>query len=340
MRNIFLLIFILFFTGCTSTKQYINKPITELLEIDKSRIIINRTNSFGGSADTLLVYDHNILIGELNIGGTLKWDRPPGKVSLSIKSKLWGSQDRVVEYNCLANKQYDFTLDYQSGLTINTDNPYETLGVASPVNVSQTGTGFLISNDGYIITNAHVVDGMKNILVNYNHENSSAELIAIDKINDLAIIKLNRNTNFIPINFDLPKKGDNIVALGYPLISITGNEIKATFGNINSLTGVQNDLRLFQIDAPIQPGNSGGPLLNDKGEIIGIVTSSVNQKAIFEQTGTLHQNINYAIKIAYAKPLLEQYKINYKTSNESKILPNSKIIEKVESSVVLINASK
>lgn len=167
-----------------------------------------------------------------------------------------------------------------------------------------SGTGFAL-NEGYIATNYHVVDGAKSIKVlgvkgSFNIEYRGM-VIATDKYNDLAIIKIDdgRFTGFgtIPyrVKTNTSEVGEDIFVLGYPLTSTMGDEIKLTTGVVSSKTGFQGDVSLYQISAPIQPGNSGGPLFDGKGNLIGIVNAK-HQGA---------ENVGYAIKASYLRNLME-----------------------------------
>ena len=166
-----------------------------------------------------------------------------------------------------------------------------------------TGTGFALKNN-YIVTNNHVVDGAKTISIqgingDFNHK-YSAEVVKKDKVNDLAIIKVNGTTipsASIPyaVKVGTAEVGEEVFVLGYPLTSTMGEEIKLTTGVISSKTGFQGDVSIYQISAPVQPGNSGGPLFDSKGNVIGIV-SAKHQGA---------ENVGYAIKTSYLKNLME-----------------------------------
>jgi len=93
--------------------------------------------------------------------------------------------------------------------------------------------------------------------------------------------------------------------MGYPNVEFQGANPKFTKGSVNSLTGFMDDLRLYQISVPIQPGNSGGPLLDNAGNVCGIVVAMLDAKTTFQISGSLPQNVNYAIKCSYAKALLD-----------------------------------
>ena len=167
-----------------------------------------------------------------------------------------------------------------------------------------SGSGFALK-DGYIVTNYHVIDGAKSIqiqgvkgdfTIKYN-----AEVIATDKFNDLALLKVSDSKfagfGTIPYNVktSVSDVGEDIFVLGYPLTSTMGDEIKLTTGVISSKTGFQGDVSLYQISAPIQPGNSGGPLFDNKGNLVGIVNA--------KHTGA--ENVGYAIKTSYLRNLIE-----------------------------------
>lgn len=181
---------------------------------------------------------------------------------------------------------------------------YSTIEKSVSESTNWSGTGFALK-DGYIVTNNHVVDGAKSIKVqgirgSFNIE-YSADIVATDKNNDLAIIKINdsRFNGFgaIPyrVKTSVSEVGEDIFVLGYPLTSTMGDEIKLTTGVISSRTGFQGDVSLYQISAPIQPGNSGGPLFDGNGNIIGIVNAKHTEA----------ENVGYAIKTSYLNNLVE-----------------------------------
>ena len=196
-------------------------------------------------------------------------------------------------------------------------------------NQEWSGSGFALK-DGYIVTNYHVIEGAKSIqiqgikgdfTIKYN-----AEVIATDKFNDLALLKVSDSKfagfGTIPYNVktSVSDVGEDIFVLGYPLTSTMGDEIKLTTGVISSKTGFQGDVSLYQISAPIQPGNSGGPLFDNKGNLVGIVNA--------KHTGA--ENVGYAIKTSYLRNLIE-------SSISTNILPtnpqtaNLPLTEKVKS---------
>lgn len=172
------------------------------------------------------------------------------------------------------------------------------------------GTGFFISRKGYIATNFHVVNKAKFIEVEFISSDKkykfNAEVIASDTQNDLSVIKI-KDDNFEGIS-DLPYElklqssdiGSNVFTLGYPMaLSLMGTDIKFTDGKISSKTGYKGDITTYQISTPIQPGNSGGPLFDEMGYLIGITSSTINR------TLNMTENVNYAIKSNYLVNLID-----------------------------------
>ena len=181
-----------------------------------------------------------------------------------------------------------------------------------------SGTGFALK-DGYIVTNYHVIDGAKSITVNGINGNFNtlyhAVVVGADKVNDLALLKISDSsfTNFGSIPYSISattsEVGEDIYVLGYPLTATMGDEIKLTTGVISSKSGFQGDVALYQVSAPIQPGNSGGPLFDKKGNVIGVVSA--------KHTGA--ENVGYAIKTIYLRNLVE-------SCANSSIIPNANTV--------------
>lgn len=181
-----------------------------------------------------------------------------------------------------------------------------------------SGSGFALNN-GYICTNYHVIEGAKSIEIHGVQgdftTSYSAKVVATDKFNDLAILKVDDSSfkgfGTIPykIKTSMSDVGEEIFVLGYPMTTTMGDEIKLTTGVISSRTGFQGDVSLYQISAPIQPGNSGGPLFDSQGNLIGIVNA--------KHKGA--ENVGYAIKASYLRNLME-------TSLTEDILPHNNTV--------------
>jgi S1-C subfamily serine protease len=206
-----------------------------------------------------------------------------------------------------------------------------------------TGTGFFVTNTGIMVTNHHVIEDAKHVYVldTANGMKFTAEVLVTDPINDVAVIKVEAQSKGIPLaNYFTSPKGSEVLTLGYPLIALQGQEQKATFGRINSLSGIKDDIRMVQIDVPIQPGNSGGPLLNSKGEVVGVVTATLDQIVTLRASGSLPQNVNFAVKIDYILPALRKALGGAipSISDSASEMKMSQIVSLRESSVMLVVA--
>ncbi len=183
------------------------------------------------------------------------------------------------------------------------DNPSLTTG--------RTGTGFSVGH-GYVLTNLHVVAGMARVTVDLADGTHFARLVQFDEGNDIAILKIEGDGGDgqpEPPRLRLGdatkmRPGDRVWTLGYPLAPVLGERPVLTEGSISSLSGLKGDPRLFQISVPIQPGNSGGPLFNDRGDVVGMTVASLNAAQMLKQTGAVPQNVNFAVKIHFAKMML------------------------------------
>ncbi|MDX2001275.1 MAG: serine protease [Chitinophagales bacterium] len=169
----------------------------------------------------------------------------------------------------------------------------------------KSGTCFLISDKGYFITNYHVVENAKEITIKGIDGDFTtkygATVIAEDQSNDLALLKIsNKNVQFSLPPFAIRTtgiaQGEKIYAYGYPLTTAMGNEIKLTDGIISAKSGVQGDASKFQISAAVQPGNSGGPLIDEQGNVIGVVYAK----------STVADAASYAVKASYLETFLKE----------------------------------
>lgn len=166
------------------------------------------------------------------------------------------------------------------------------------------GSGLIIDEKGYVVTNFHVVEDADEIVVQINDNDYSAKKVFEDSSNDLALLKIT-DSKFksmgelqYTVSSSLSEIGMDVFTLGYPMaLSSMGQKIKFTEGSISSITGYQDDPRTYQTSVPVQPGNSGGPLFDTDGNLIGIM----NAKIIHESV----DNVSYAIKISYLKNLVE-----------------------------------
>ena len=212
-------------------------------------------------------------------------------------------------------------------------------------NWSGNGSGIIISETGYIVTNYHVIENSREIEVEFMMENEKkkfkCEIVLKDKVNDLAVIKI-VDINFngvpeLPYNFKTRSSdvGTKVYAFGYPMaLNLMGKEIKVTDGIISSKSGLDGDITTYQISATIQPGSSGGPLFDDKGNLIGINSAGLARIGL-ETTG-------YSIKSSYVLNLIDVLPINLELPNSKKleIQPLTEQIKEISKYVVLIKVKK
>jgi S1-C subfamily serine protease len=172
-----------------------------------------------------------------------------------------------------------------------------------------SGTAWPIAN-GYAVTNNHVVSGSSEVtLINTDGVSIQARVVLRDEQNDLAllsVIETDKLPPALPLSANHARLGASVFTIGYPRIDIMGKTPKLTDGIISSVSGLRGDSRNYQISVPVQPGNSGGPLLNMKGEVVGIVTSMLGTTNDNTGTTTLLSNISYALKVDVLKALMKQ----------------------------------
>jgi hypothetical protein len=217
-------------------------------------------------------------------------------------------------------------------------------GLGSAAAESMCGSGFVIQQNGYILTNYHVIKNATRITVTVpGREAVSARVLASDQEKDLAILQVSlRNLTPLPI----ASSGgvqilDSVTVLGYPLPGELGTALSASDGKVNAVReGRNSGTHLFQIDANVNPGNSGGPLLNNHGEVVGIVVAKINSLLYAKENGTLPERINFAIPINEAQELLRKIMPNFTPSNRLEVLTDQQVFQSAKGSTVLIVADQ
>jgi S1-C subfamily serine protease len=158
-----------------------------------------------------------------------------------------------------------------------------------------TGSGFAISDSGSLVTNAHVVEGCTEVEVpGYG----TASVITADKKRDLAVVQISGKTypsTAVRIDTGKLDLGEAVVALGYPLSSLMGNALSVSSGVVSSLSGIGGDQSTFTVSANVQPGNSGGPILNMRGEVVGVAQAKLDEAKLLSAAGTTGGTLGFAI---------------------------------------------
>lgn len=177
---------------------------------------------------------------------------------------------------------------------------------AKPESVTFTGTGWI--THGLVATNYHVIEGKHRIRVRFADGRESTAFVGeTDEINDVALLRVGGQLPpGLPLAAVEAPIGAEVFTLGYPHTEIMGSNAKLTTGIVNSTTGMQDDPRTYQISVPVQSGNSGGPLLNRNGEVVGLVTAKLSAAQVYNWTGDLPQNVNYAVKVSFLQALLRR----------------------------------
>ena len=172
--------------------------------------------------------------------------------------------------------------------------------------VVSSGTGFVVAA-GRVLTNDHVVQGCAEVRVRAaNGRGMAATLAASDRNRDLALLAVQGDAG-PPLPFRSGpelRRGEDVVTYGFPLAGLLSSGPTLTTGEVSALSGLRDDPKQFQISAPVQPGNSGGPLLDRGGNVVGVVVSKLNARTVARRTGDIPQNVNFAIKAAEALDFL------------------------------------
>ena len=197
----------------------------------------------------------------------------------------------------------------------------------SPVDSSaeRFGTGFFITTDGYLLTNNHVVEGCRSLAT--VPDKKPLEVIARNPKPDLALLK----TNYAPTSVAVfrigpaPRLGDSVVAFGFPLPGLLSSAGNLSTGILSATSGVQDDIRFIQISAPVQPGNSGGPLFDSSGHVIGVVVAKLDAIQVARATGDVPQNVNFAVHWSEVRAFLDEQGIQYRKAPSQKKLETSDI---------------
>ena len=200
----------------------------------------------------------------------------------------------------------------------------------------------MISNNGHVVTNQHVVDGcVGDIQGNLSGEAPiKLRLVSSDETNDVALLQAPSAFKEVATIRDKPiHPGDSVVAIGYPFHGLLTSDFTVTTGVVNSLSGVMNDTRFLQISAPVQPGNSGGPLLDSGGEVVGMVAAKLNALKFAKATGDIPENINFAIKTGTLRDFLDNSVVPYITAEAKNELKTADIARNARAFTLLITCT-
>jgi TPR repeat protein len=168
------------------------------------------------------------------------------------------------------------------------------------------GSSFTISRQGHLLTNHHVIDGCQIVTIHLPSGPKKARVVATDDTNDLALLKTDLEDDyFIPISGTDASLLEDVVVAGYPLAFDLSATVKVTKGVVSSLAGLGNNYSRIQIDAAVQKGNSGGPILNELGNVVAVTVSTLNKQYFLKEKGTIPENTNFGIKSMVARAFVD-----------------------------------
>jgi|GEM_PF-3452379 len=280
-------------------------------------------------------FDHTVdVIRGFAVSRSMKILFPNGEV---LSAPLDGTKKAVAAWQECAANWLDFPLTVvtpdgavassspppargSSGADARRDAAQPAKKPAGPATKESSGTGIAVTADGVIATNAHVVEGCKRIEVRVGENSLDGKLLARDKTNDVALVRVvNTHLDHVARFSDGPAElGGKVAAYGFPLYGMLATGGNFTLGYVTGLTGMGDDSRFIQISTPVQPGNSGGPLVDGRGRLVGMITSKLNAISVAEVTGDIPQNVNFAIRAQVLKSFLEINSIKPTVSSETK----------------------
>lgn len=191
------------------------------------------------------------------------------------------------------------------------------------------GSGFIVTTAGHVVSNNHVVAGCGEMRVTENSRSETIKVLATDPQRDLALLQMPHGADAAVAFRDGTglKLGEGIVVMGFPFSGLITSEAVVTTGIVSALAGIRDDARELQISAPVQPGNSGGPLLDMNGHVVGVVVAKLNGVRIAQLTGAIPENINFAIKGEEAKAFLKANGVAFSTAPTGKDLSTAAIAD-------------
>lgn len=262
-------------------------------------------NFNAGKVQLTLGYRSYNAAGEMVAQGEVMRERPIGSVQDSsgfynaalktMQVVLVENINTIVRGN-LAVDGLIAAVDVDRGLLVNMEEPVS------------TGTAFFVSDTGQLLTAAHVTDGCLRAQVNFEGESYDVEILGQSKLLDVALLQSEvRTDKFLALRPE-PKivLGERISTAGFPLQNVLASSANLTTGNVSSMQALPGSIGKFQFSAPVQPGSSGGPIVSETGELIGMTTGSLNVVAM-AKAGVIPQNVNFALEGKYLAKFSERY---------------------------------
>ncbi len=292
-------------------------PYVEVVQMDERAVERARAEVPAYQAEQLQPFEYRLLepISATSCRN-LPWERPIGREDaigqLRAKARRLGGNAilnpvcKAVETASLATGCWQALTCSATAIAVGASASRQLPSSATPARGS--GTGFVVDPDGLVLTAFHVVQDATAISVTCPGRPAlPAEPRALTRNNDLALLRVPASgLPYLSIGKSgALRLGDPVFTIGYPATDILGPEPKFTDGAVSALAGLLSEASLLQMTVPVQPGNSGGPVVNTEGYAVGVVTSSAAVRPFLKATGALPQNINWAVKADYAAPLFD-----------------------------------
>jgi len=267
--------------------------------------------------------------------------------SLNYRSILNEDFDTLYKYYDEVSKTKSSNLPQKPNLKkyVNLINEIKNTGVAKSSKTKESeniipassGTGFFISKEGHIITNNHVIDSCHTNKVNYQGNVVAAKILARDRINDLALLRADiKPKDIFNISTDDADLLEEIYVAGYPFGKAVSSSVKVTRGVVSALSGLGDNYSNIQIDAALQPGNSGGPIINNKGNVVGIAVSKLDYEKVMEAFGTIPENTNFGIKSSVLQTFVKSNNLNLPQTKSRGVISTKQIGDKVKNATVYL----
>jgi S1-C subfamily serine protease len=219
---------------------------------------------------------------------------------------------------------------------------YPTAESATAKVLVSSGTGFHVGRQT-IITNHHVIGDCSEIRIRRGGaEIGKASLIAASRADDLAALHADKASDAVlKLRVGVPlRPAEAVVVFGYPLAGALSSSGNTTLGNITALTGLRDDSRFIQISASVQPGNSGGAVLDEAGRLVGVVEGKLDALKVASVTGDIPQNVNFAIRASTLANFLEANRVAYEVESGATAMPSTEVADRAERASVALECWK
>lgn len=211
-------------------------------------------------------------------------------------------------------------------------------GAPSAPSLRGNGSGLIIGKEPYVVTAHHVISACREIKLRDADGDKSAvtHVVARDKASDLALLAGVEFGSPLKMRASPARLGETVTSFGFPLSNLLASSGNLTTGTVSSTTGMQGDSKTFQFTAPVQPGNSGGPIVDEYGNLIGVAVGKLNAVAIAEATGDIPQNVSFATNAERVRSLLDANGVRYDLADTGKPRSSADIADQLRRATVKV----